>query len=278
MHDLEQPEIDCRVLLGAIELLKETDPAHALVEEPDEHAVLRPDPAVLARQVLHDVVGGRRQRVFGGFDLIGRRAAGPGVDLELLDRLGDLVHELAGPGARQRRAQPSEEQKQRGGRAHERARRHRDEVDRHVRRHGRGRHRLRRAGRRVEILRRGRRRVHPRIPVPLSRSGRLVRRPRRSVRRGLAACRRRGLLRRRVGDRRRRGGVGRGASFPGAARGAWRPWRRRPASARIGTDDGSVASAERIVVVAHRRSSLTAQSSICSSGQSPAKCIPIAVA
>ena len=36
-------------------------------------------------------------------------------DLELLDRLGDLVHELAGPGARQRRAQAAEQQQQRRG-------------------------------------------------------------------------------------------------------------------------------------------------------------------
>ena len=54
--------------------------------------------------------------------------------------------------------------------------------------------------------------------------------------------------------------------------------RRRAAPARVGSDDGSVATAERIVVVGHLLSSLIAHSSIWSSGQSPAKCMPIALA
>ena len=82
----------------------------------------------------------------------------------------------------------------------------------------------------------------------------------------------------RIGDLGRRRRVGWGSPLRRAGWCARGLWRRRPPPAWIGSDDGSVASAERVVVAAHRRSSLTAQSSICSSGQSPAKCIPIAVA
>ncbi len=110
VHDLEQTEIDRRVLLGAVKLVEKPHAAHPLVEEADQHAVLRPDLAVLARQVLHNVVGAGGERVFRGFDLVGRRAAGARVDLELLNGLRDLIHELARAGARQRRPQPAEQQ------------------------------------------------------------------------------------------------------------------------------------------------------------------------
>ena len=75
VHDFEQTKIDCGVLLGAVEFLEESHAAHPLVEEPDQHAVLGPYPTVLARQILHDVVGAGGERVFGCFDLIARSAA-----------------------------------------------------------------------------------------------------------------------------------------------------------------------------------------------------------
>ena len=282
MHELEQAEVDCRILLGAVELLEEAHAAHPLVEEADEHAVLGPDPAVLARQVLDDVVGGGGEGVLGRFDLVAGRAGRPGVDFELLNGLGDLIHELAGPRARQRRAQPAEQEQERRGGPGQRARGDRDEIDRNVRGDRRRRHRRRRDRGGVGPLLGGRG-VHPVVPIAASglggrrlvRSGRRVgRRVRRLTRRG----RRRGQWRGRIGDGRRRCG-GRRRSARGRRRGPWPAGRRRrPPAAGIGADDGAVASAERIVVVAHRRSSLTAQSSIWSSGQSPAKCMPIAVA
>ena len=66
VHDLEQAEIDRRILLGAIELLKKLHAAGALAEEANEHAVFRPQMPIVGRQVLHDVVGGRGERIFGG--------------------------------------------------------------------------------------------------------------------------------------------------------------------------------------------------------------------
>ena len=101
MHEFEQAEIDGGVLLGAVELLEEPHAAGALAEEADQHAVLRPDLAVLARQVLHDVVGAwRRARIWRLSTWSARSAGGARVDLELLDRLRDLIHQLA----RRRRA------------------------------------------------------------------------------------------------------------------------------------------------------------------------------
>ncbi len=278
MHELEQAEVDRRILLGAVELLEEAHAAHPLVEEADEHAVLGPDAAVLARQILDDVVGGGGEGVLGRFDLVAGRAGRPGVDFELLNGLGDLIHELAGPRARQRRAQPAEQEQERRGGPGQRARGDRDDIDRNVRGDGRRRHRRRRDRGGVGPLLGGRG-VHPVVPIAASGLGgrRLVRSGRRVGRRVRRLTRRGRGRRRRIGDRRRRSGRRR-RSARGRRRGPRPAGRRRPPAAGIGADDGAVASAERIVVVAHRRSSLTAQSSIWSSGQSPAKCMPIAVA
>ena len=45
---------------------------------------LRPELTIVGRKVLHDVVGGGGERVFGGVDLFGRDAGGARVGLELL--------------------------------------------------------------------------------------------------------------------------------------------------------------------------------------------------
>ena len=156
VHDLKHAQIDRGILLGALKLLEETDAAHPFVEEANQHAVLRPDPAVRGRQILHDVVGGGGERVFRRLDLIVGSAGRARVDFELLDRLRDLIHELARARAHQRCAQAPEHDEERSGRAHERARGHRDEVDGHMRRHGRRRHRRRRLGGDIEVVRRAR--------------------------------------------------------------------------------------------------------------------------
>ena len=180
MHDFEHAKVHGRVLLRALKLLEETDAAHPFVEEANQHAVLRPGPAVRGRQILHDVVGGGGERVFRRLDLIVRSAGGARVDLELLDRLRDLVHELVRPGAHERSAQASQHDEKRGGRAHERARGHRDQIDRHMRRYRRRRHRRGRLGSDVEVVRRRRR--HPVVPARLPRPG--GRRARRGAWRG----------------------------------------------------------------------------------------------
>ena len=206
MHELEQAEVDRRILLGAVELLEEAHAAHPLVEEADEHAVLGPDAAVLARQILDDVVGGGGEGVLGRFDLVAGRAGRPGVDFELLNGLGDLIHELAGPRARQRRAQPAEQEQERRGGPGQRARGDRDDIDRNVRGDGRRRHRRRRDRGGVGPLLGGRG-VHPVVPIAASGLGgrRLVRSGRRIGRR-VRRLTRRGRRRRRIGDGRRRSG------------------------------------------------------------------------
>jgi len=75
-------------------------------------------------------------------------AGGARVDFELLDRLRDLIHELARARADQRCAQAPQHDEKRRGRPHERARRHRDEVNGYMRRQWRRRHRRRRPPRR----------------------------------------------------------------------------------------------------------------------------------
>ncbi len=143
VHELQQAEVDGRVLLGAVELLEEFDAAGALAEEAHQHAVARPDVAVLGRQVLHDVVGGGGERVFGDLHLIGGRAGRARIALEGLDRLRHLIHQRPGAGARQRGAQTPQGQQQRGGRAHQRIVGHHRKIDRNMRRGRRGRHRRR---------------------------------------------------------------------------------------------------------------------------------------
>ena len=265
MHDLEHAQIDRRILFRALKLLEETDAAHPFVEEANQHAVLRPDPAVGCRQILHDVVGGGGERVFRRLDLIVGSAGRARVDFELLDRLRDLIHKLACPRAHQRCAQAPQHDEKRRGCPHERARSHRDEVHGHMRRHGRRRHRRRRLGSNIEVVRRPR--GHPVIPatLPLALAGR-------------RRVGRRDWRRRRIGDRRGRRRGWRGSPGGRTGGGIARRWRRGAPSSRIGTNDRPVAPPERIVFGSHRRSSLTAQSSIWSSGQSPAKCMPIAVA
>ena len=105
MHDLEHAQVHRRILFRALKLLEETDAAHPFVEEANQHAVLRPDPAVRCRQILHDVIGGGGERIFRRLDLIVGNAGRARVDFELLDRLRDLIHELARPCAHQRCAQ-----------------------------------------------------------------------------------------------------------------------------------------------------------------------------
>src|SRR6185312_14177865 len=56
VHDLKHAQVDGGILFRALELLEKTDAAHPFVEEANQHAVLRPDPAVRCRQILHDVV------------------------------------------------------------------------------------------------------------------------------------------------------------------------------------------------------------------------------
>ena len=169
VHDFKHAQIHRGILFRALKLLEETDASHPFVEEANQHAVLRPDPAVGCRQILHDVVGGGGERIFRRLDLIVGSAGRARVDFELLDRLRDLIHELARPGAHQRRAQPPQQDEQRRGRPHERARSHRDEVDGHMRRQGRGRHRRRRLGSDIKVVRRSR--THPVVPAALPRAG-----------------------------------------------------------------------------------------------------------
>ncbi len=71
---------------------------------------------------------------FADFDLVARaRRPARASALELLNGLRDLIHQLAGARARERRAQPAEQEQERRGGARQRARGHRDEVDRNVR-------------------------------------------------------------------------------------------------------------------------------------------------
>ena len=90
---LQERVVDDRVGLGAVELLEEAHAADALAEEAAEHAVLRPELAV-AGHVLDDVVGGGAEHILGGAHLLGGEAVRPHLPLEILDRLGDLLHQL----------------------------------------------------------------------------------------------------------------------------------------------------------------------------------------
>lgn len=90
MHQLQQIVIDRRIRLGLVEHLEEADTADALAKEAREHAVLRPDMAVVAGDVLDDVVGAGGDDVFRGLRGLGRDAGGADLMLEGLDRFADL--------------------------------------------------------------------------------------------------------------------------------------------------------------------------------------------
>ena len=244
MHQLEQGVIGRRIGLGAFELLEEAHAAGALAKELREHAVLRPVVPLLARNVLHDVVGGGAERVLGLAGLGLGHARATHLLLELLDRIGDLAHQVGEVGAHQRDAQPSEQEQDGAGRFQQNVLvgRDRDVA-------------LEDEGLLARILEG---RLHRRGADPILCAGG-------------AGCRRRGRIRRpQVGwglvRLRRIGGGG----------GRRRGWRSRSAPARIGADDGAIASLERRV--AHRRSPRTAHNSSSSSGQSPEKCMAMACA
>src|SRR5215831_20842392 len=88
---LEQVIVDNGVLLEPRELVKEAHAADALAKETAQHAVLRPDVAVLGRDVLDDIVSGRADDIFGGIRLRFRDAGGANVTLEKFDGVGDLL-------------------------------------------------------------------------------------------------------------------------------------------------------------------------------------------
>ena len=112
--------VDQRIGLGAVELLEEAHAADALAEErlsmlycvqtcrSSVGMCCTMSSAVAQSTYLADWPGARRY------------AGRPDLALELLDRVGDLLHQACEGGAHQRDAQPAEQQQQRPGGPHDR--------------------------------------------------------------------------------------------------------------------------------------------------------------
>ena len=70
VHEFQEVNVECRVGLHPGQLVKKTDAAGSGLEKPAQHAVLRPQVTLASWQVLHDVVSGCAQGVFGRDDLL----------------------------------------------------------------------------------------------------------------------------------------------------------------------------------------------------------------
>ena len=236
MLQLENRIIDQRIGFEVVENFKETHAADAFAEKTAQHRILGPDVAVVGRNMLHDIVGGRAQDVFRGIGLMFGDPRRADVGFEELHRVGDLLHQACERGAHQCHPQTPEQLQQRTGRAHDRI--------------GVGRNQFvdaqQRPGRRAQGRRqRCRRRRYPFFRRRARRRGCITRGLRR-IARGRAGGRRG----RRVRRARRRG------------RGLIGMRRLRQPPARIGTDDRPLDPAEgicRFVLVGHGRSSRIAQ-------------------
>ena len=91
---LEHIVIVQRILLEPRELVEESHAADPLAEKTAQHAVLRPDVAVFRGDVLHDIVGGGADDVFGGVGVRLGSAGGADVLLEELDGVGHNLHQV----------------------------------------------------------------------------------------------------------------------------------------------------------------------------------------
>ena len=117
---LEHVIVEQRILLQPRQLIEEAHAADAFAEETAQHAVLRPDVAVLCRDILNDVVGRGADEVFGRICLSFGDARRANIFLKELNGLGNLLHERGERSACERDAQATEHQQQRTGRSQDR--------------------------------------------------------------------------------------------------------------------------------------------------------------
>ncbi len=102
-------------------LLKEPHARGAAVEEPHGHGILNPDMPVIARDVLHDVVGRRTQQVFRHLRFMRLYPGLQAVFLEDLDLMRHMLHQRARIHFHHLRAQTAEQDHQIGSRRQHRA-------------------------------------------------------------------------------------------------------------------------------------------------------------